>query len=49
MAINFGKSPVTGMDDKELLLVSEGYVARPVTVSKDTIAGLTPVDGQVHF
>ena len=45
MAINFGKSPVTGMDDKELLLVSEGYVARPVTVSKDTIAGLTPVDG----
>ena len=45
MAINFGKSPVTGMDDKELLLVSEGYVARPVTVSKDTVAGLTPVDG----
>lgn len=45
MAINFGKSPVTGMDDKELLLVSEGYVARPVTVSKDTIADITPVDG----
>ena len=45
MAINFGKSPVTGMDDKELLLVSEGYVARPVTVSKDTLADITPVDG----
>ena len=45
MAIDFGKSPVTGMDDKELLLVSEGYVARPVTVSKDTIADITPVDG----
>lgn len=45
MAINIGSNPVTGMDDKELLLVSEGYVARPVTVSKDTIADLTPVDG----
>ena len=45
MAINIGSNPVTGMDDKELLLVSEGYVARPVTVSKDTVADLTPVDG----
>lgn len=28
--------------DKELLLISEGYVARPVTLSKNTIAGLQP-------
>ena len=35
--------PVKGFDD-ELLLVSEGYVARPVTLSKSTIAGLTPDD-----
>ena len=30
--------------DKELLLVGEGYVARPVTVAKSTIAGLQPND-----
>lgn len=30
--------------DKELLLVGEGYIARPVTVNKDTIPGLTPND-----
>lgn len=30
--------------DKELLLVGEGYVARPVTLNKSTIAGLTPND-----
>ena len=35
--------PVKGFDD-ELLLVGEGYVARPVTLSKSTIAGLTPDD-----
>lgn len=35
--------PVKGFDD-ELLLVSEGYVARPVSLSKSTIAGLTPDD-----
>lgn len=28
--------------DKELLLISEGYVARPVTLSKSTVAGLQP-------
>lgn len=27
--------------DKELLLVGEGYIARPVTVNKNTVAGLT--------
>ena len=30
--------------DKELLLVGEGYIARPVTVNKNTIPGLTPND-----
>ena len=45
MAIDVGIRPVTGMDDKELLLVSEGYVARPVTVSKETIADIKPVEG----
>lgn len=28
--------------DKELLLVGEGYIARPVTLNRDTISGLTP-------
>lgn len=28
--------------DKELLLVGEGYIARPVTVNKDTIENLEP-------
>lgn len=30
--------------DKELLLVGEGYIARPVTLNKNTISGLTPND-----
>lgn len=30
--------------DKELLLLGTGYVARPVTVDKSTITGLTPTD-----
>lgn len=30
--------------DKELLLVGEGYIARPVTVNKNTIPGLTSND-----
>ena len=30
--------------DKELLLVGEGYIARPVTVDKNTITGLVPTD-----
>lgn len=30
--------------DKELLLIGEGYIARPVTVNRDTINGLTPND-----
>lgn len=30
--------------DKELLLIGEGYIARPVTVDKNTVAGLQPTD-----
>lgn len=30
--------------DKELLLVGEGYIARPVTVNRNTITGLQPND-----
>ena len=30
--------------DKELLLLGEGYIARPVTVDKTTITGLLPTD-----
>ena len=45
MSINVESQPVTGLVEKELLLISEGYVARPVTVSKDTVAGLQPIDG----
>ena len=41
--IDFKVKPIKGFDD-ELLLISEGYVARPVTLSKNTIAGLTPDD-----
>ena len=45
MSINVESKPVTGLVEKELLLISEGYVARPVTVSNDTVAGLQPIDG----
>lgn len=40
MAINFGKKEY-GFDP-ELLLIGEGYVARPVTLDKNTISGLQP-------
>lgn len=43
MAIQIKKKKFDGFD-KELLLVGEGYIARPVTVNKDTVAGLTPTD-----
>lgn len=41
--INFDVKPVEGFD-KELCLVREGYLARPVTVDQTTISGLTPTD-----
>lgn len=41
--IDFTYKPIKGFDD-ELLLISEGFVSRPVTLSKNTIAGLTPDD-----
>lgn len=41
--INFDTKPVDGFD-KELLLVGEGYIARPVTVDQSTVAGLQPTD-----
>lgn len=47
MAINFSTKQVDGFD-KELLLIGEGYVARPVTLNKDTISGLTP-DADGHY
>lgn len=40
MTISYNKL-VAGFDP-EILLVGEGYVARPVTLNKSTIAGLTP-------
>lgn len=39
MAITNNAQSVNGFD-KELLLIGEGYVARPVTLNKDTITGL---------
>lgn len=43
MAIEFKSKKFDGFD-KELLLIGEGYVARPVTLNKDTVAGLQPTD-----
>lgn len=43
MAIQIKTKKFDGFD-KELLLVGEGYIARPVTVNKDTVAGLQPTD-----
>ena len=43
MAVEIKRKKFDGLD-KELLLVGEGYIARPVTVNKDTVAGLTPTD-----
>lgn len=43
MAISFAKVAVNGFD-KELLLLDVNYVARPVTVNKETINGLKPND-----
>ena len=44
MAINFGKEKLSGFD-KTLQLIGEGYAARPVTLTKDSIANLEPTDG----
>lgn len=43
MAIDFKMKPVEGFD-KELLLVYRGYIARPVTLDKTSLAGITPDD-----
>ena len=43
MSINVQTKKVDGFD-KELLLVGEGYIARPVTVDKSTISGLVADD-----
>lgn len=43
MSVDFKVTPVDGLD-KELLLNVEGYLARPITVSKETISGLAPDD-----
>lgn len=45
--IDYKVNPVKGFEDT-ILLVGEGYVARPVTVSKNTIPGLTP-DADGHY
>jgi len=45
--INFQMKAVDGFD-KELLLIYDGYVARPVTVDQSTIAGLVP-DDKGHY
>lgn len=47
MSINTQTKKVDGFD-KELLLVGEGYIARPVTLSKATISGLVP-DDKGHY
>lgn len=41
--INFENTKVSGFD-KTLILNHVGYVARPVTVTKTTVSGLTPTD-----
>lgn len=43
MAIDFKMKPVEGFD-KELLLIGEGYLARPVTLDKTSLAGITADD-----
>ena len=45
--INFQMKDVDGFD-KELMLVRDGFLARPVTVNQSTIAGLTP-DDKGHY
>ena len=47
MSINVQTKKVDGFD-KELLLVGEGYIARPVTVDKSTISGLV-ADDKGHY
>lgn len=47
MSINFQTKKVDGFD-KELLLIGEGYIARPVTVDKSTISGLV-ADDRGHY
>ena len=47
MSINIQTKKVDGFD-KELLLVGEGYIARPVTVDKSTINGLV-ADDKGHY
>lgn len=41
MAIDIQKKPVE-VADKELLLIGEGYIARPVTLNKESVTGLLP-------
>ena len=47
MSINVQTKKVDGFD-KELLLIGEGYIARPVTVDKSTISGLV-ADDKGHY
>lgn len=47
MSINVQTKKVDGFD-KELLLIGEGYIARPVTVDKSTISGLV-ADDRGHY
>lgn len=47
MSIEIKQDAVAGFD-KELLMNVEGYLAKPVTVSKDTIADLAP-DADGHY
>lgn len=48
MSIDLKAQKVTGLDDKELLLVGEGYIARPVTVAKSTISDIA-VNSDGHY
>lgn len=48
MAINFNVKPVDGLD-KELLLLGEGYLARPVTLAQSSLAGITPDDKGKYY
>ena len=43
MAIDFKMKPVEGFD-RELLLIGEGFLARPITLDKTSLAGITADD-----
>lgn len=43
MSIDFGYKKVAGFD-KELLYNQAGYFAKPVTLDKDSLAGITPTE-----